>query len=179
MKATGIVRRIDGLGRIVIPKEIRGTLRIREGDPLEIFTDDDGGIIFRKCSSMGGNAASVVHYAQILYSIGGLPVLVTDRDRVTAVAGVSRKELLERRVSYALEKLIESRRSYVKTALAEKSVYPVEGLERDALVIYPILSCGDIKGSIMYLKGDSPEPATEAQIKLIQTAAMFLGKEAE
>ena len=112
MKATGIVRRIDDLGRVVIPKEIRRTLRIREGDPLEIYTEKDGEVIFKKYSPMGdlGDFAG-----QICESIGkntGYIAAVCDRDAIIAVHGVQKRELLDKRCSQELEQLMELRRSY-------------------------------------------------------------------
>ncbi len=99
MKATGIVRRIDDLGRVVIPKEIRRTMRIREGDPLEIFTDNDGEVIFKKYSPIGELSSFAGQYGEVLFKTGGYPVIICDRDHVISVAGVSKKELIERRVS--------------------------------------------------------------------------------
>ena len=110
MKATGIVRRIDDLGRVVIPKEIRRTMRIREGDPLEIYTDNDGEVIFKKYSPIGELSAFATQYAEVLSKIGGYPVVVCDRDHVISVAGIPKKELLERRVSPALEEVMEQLR---------------------------------------------------------------------
>ena len=115
MKATGIVRRIDDLGRVVIPKEIRRTMRIREGDPLEIYTDNDGEVIFKKYSPIGELGIFAAQYADVLYKTSGLPVVVCDRDHVIAVAGIPKKELLERRVSPALEEVMEHRRSFAFT----------------------------------------------------------------
>ena len=99
MKATGIVRRIDDLGRVVIPKEIRRTMRIREGDPLEIFTDNEGGVIFKKYSPIGELSSFASQYAEVLYKVGGCPGLICDRDSVVAAAGIPKKEVIERRVS--------------------------------------------------------------------------------
>lgn len=109
MKATGIVRRIDDLGRVVIPKEIRRTMRIREGDPLEIYTDSDGEVIFKKYSPIGELSVFAGQYAEILHKITNDAVLVCDRDHVVAVSGVPKKELLERRISSSLEEMIEQR----------------------------------------------------------------------
>ena len=113
MKATGIVRRIDDLGRVVIPKEIRRTMRIREGDPLEIFTNNDGEVIFKKYSPLGelGEFAGV--YAEVLGKVLTTPVLICDRDHVIAAAGLPKKEVLERRAAPALEEIMESRQSYI------------------------------------------------------------------
>ena len=109
MKATGIVRRIDDLGRVVIPKEIRRTLRIREGTPLEIFTDREGEIILKKYSPIGELGAFAGQYAESLAQTTGLTVCVCDRDQVIAVSGGSRKELLGKNISRQLETVIEDR----------------------------------------------------------------------
>ena len=178
MKATGIVRRIDDLGRVVIPKEIRRTMRIREGDPLEIFTDNDGEVIFKKYSPIGelGNFAAV--YSEVLYKTGGYPVVICDRDHVVAAAGISKKEIIERRVSASLEDMIENRRPYTYTG-TEKKLQPVEGVEHYALVQYPIIASGDVCGSVMYLVSGPSDTAGDAETKLIGAAAAFLGKQME
>ena len=93
MKATGIVRRIDDLGRVVIPKEIRRTLRIREGDPLEIFTDREGEVILKKYSPIGELGTLAKLYAESLAQTLGCTVCITDMDQVVAVSGSGRKEL--------------------------------------------------------------------------------------
>lgn len=116
MKATGIVRRIDDLGRVVIPKEIRRTMRIREGDPLEIFTASDGEVIFKKYSPIGELSEFADQYAEVLCRATDLPVIITDRDHVISVSGISKKEYLERRISSELETLMESRTNYTASA---------------------------------------------------------------
>ena len=103
MKATGIVRRIDDLGRVVIPKEIRRTMRIREGDPLEIFTSNEGDVIFKKYSPIGELANFAAQYAEVLVKGTNLPVIVCDRDGCVAASGISKREVLERRISAELE----------------------------------------------------------------------------
>lgn len=179
MKATGIVRRIDDLGRVVIPKEIRRTMRIREGDPLEIYTDNDGEVIFKKYSPLGELGAFSAQYAEVLYRTGGHPVLVCDRDHVMAVAGIPKKELLERRVSAALEDAMEQRKSFLYSAGETGSLQPVEGVERIAIAGAPIITSGDVCGFIMFLGEDNSASAGEVEIKLIATAAAFLGKQME
>ena len=114
MKATGIVRRIDDLGRVVIPKEIRRTLRIREGDPLEIFTASDGEVIFKKYSPMGELLQFSGQYSEVLSRTSGMPVLITDRDHVISASGISKKDVLEKHLSKDAEELMENRESYVK-----------------------------------------------------------------
>ncbi len=131
MKATGIVRRIDDLGRVVIPKEIRRTLRIREGDALEIFTDAQGGVIFKKYSPVGEMSTFAGQYAEVLNKVTNRPVVVCDRDHVIAVAGVSKKEYLERRVSPELEEYMQNRMSYPNGEAGE--IRPVGGDRPDRL----------------------------------------------
>ncbi len=179
MKATGIVRRIDDLGRVVIPKEIRRTLRIREGDPLEIFTATDGEVIFKKYSPVGEMSTFAAQYADVLSRISSMPTLVCDRDHIIAAAGVSKREFLERRVSSALENYMENRRSYSAHTNSVDEVEPVEGINRTAAVIYPIIASGDVTGAVIMLKGDNIKIPTETEIKLAQSAAAFLGKQME
>jgi AbrB family transcriptional regulator (stage V sporulation protein T) len=179
MKATGIVRRIDDLGRVVIPKEIRRTMRIREGDPLEIYTDNDGEVIFKKYSPLGelGNFSS--QYAEVLFRTGSHPVVVCDRDHVIAVAGIPKKELLERRVSTALEDCMEQRKVFSYGHGETQRIQPVEGDDRYAIAGAPIIAAGDVCGSIMFLAASTNATAGDTEIKLIATAAAFLGKQME
>lgn len=179
MKATGIVRRIDDLGRVVIPKEIRRTMRIREGDPLEIYTDNDGEVIFKKYSPLGEMGTFSAQYAEVLNRTCGLPVLVCDRDHVIAVAGVPKKELLERRVSTSLEDMMEQRKSYAREAGDNNPLHPIEGVDRYAVAGASILASGDVTGAILLLGEEDDTIATEVDIKLIATAAAFLGKQME
>ena len=136
MKATGIVRRIDDLGRVVIPKEIRRTMRIREGDPLEIYTDADGEVIFKKYSPIGELSSFTGQYAEVLSRSTNLPVLICDRDHVIACAGIPKREAVDRRISANLESLMEKRSNFVYSGSGE-SLRPVEGLERMAGIAYP------------------------------------------
>ena len=177
MKATGIVRRIDDLGRVVIPKEIRRTMRIREGDPLEIFTEGGGEVIFKKYSPIGELSEFAADCADVLYRTAGAPVVVTDRDHVIAVAGVPKKELLERRVSQALEDRMEQRTPYLKEN--NETLCPVEGVEREALAAGVITADGDVCGAVILLSGDSRKKADESDRKLVLAAAGFLGKQME
>ena len=112
MKATGIVRRIDELGRVVIPKEIRRTQRIRRGDPLEIFTTGDGEVIFKKYSPMGELSGVTAQYVDVLSKCFALTAFVSDRDRILAASGAGRRDLADRSVSQPLEKLMDGRRLY-------------------------------------------------------------------
>ncbi len=179
MKATGIVRRIDDLGRVVIPKEIRRTLRIREGDPLEIYTATDGEVIFKKYSPVGELSAFSAQYADVLSRISNMPTIICDKDHVVAVAGVSKREYLERRISPVLENYMENRKSYAATTATVNDVQPIEGLDCYASVIFPIIASGDVTGAVVMLKSEAIKIPTETEIKLAQSAAAFLGKQME
>lgn len=179
MKATGIVRRIDDLGRVVIPKEIRRTLRIREGDPLEIYTATDGEVIFKKYSPVGELSEFAGQYADVIARISSMPTLICDTDHVIAAAGVSKREFLERRVSSILESYMDNRKSYAATNQTLGNVQPIEGVEHDASVIYPIIASGDVMGAVVLLTGDSVKIPSGVEIKLAQSAAAFLGKQME
>lgn len=179
MKATGIVRRIDDLGRVVIPKEIRRTMRIREGDPLEIYTDADGEVIFKKYSPIGELGAFTAQYAEVLSRNVNMPVLICDRDHVIACAGMPKREALERRVSSSLESIMENRGSYIFNG-TQSFMRPVEGLDRNACVAYPIIGAGDVSGAVVLLLPDENVTAAgQTEIKLTQVASSFLGKQME
>ncbi|MEE0674295.1 MAG: stage V sporulation T C-terminal domain-containing protein [Ruminococcus sp.] len=179
MKATGIVRRIDDLGRVVIPKEIRRTLRIREGDPLEIYTATDGEVIFKKYSPVGELSAFAGQYADVIARISSMPTLICDNDHVIAAAGISKREFLERRVSTILESYMENRKSYAATEQSLADVQPIEGVENNAAVIYPIISSGDVMGAVVMLSCENVRLPSSVEIKLAQSAAAFLGKQME
>ena len=178
MKATGIVRRIDDLGRVVIPKEIRRTMRIREGDPLEIYTSSNGEVVFKKYSPIGELNDCAGQYADVLYKTCVAPALICDRDHVIAAAGISKKEVLERRVTPALEEAMEARRCVTSTAGGAR-LRPVEGLERQSLVCCPVIAGGDITGCVLLLSMAPEELPSEVQIKLTQAAAGFLSRQLE
>lgn len=178
MKATGIVRRIDDLGRVVIPKEIRRTMRIREGDPLEIYTGPDGEVVFKKYSAVNEleNAAEA---CEVISKLGGAPAVVFDRDHVVAVAGLQKKEYSERRISPALEDLLESRRSYAMNENGAAPLRPIEGIDSRALAVTPIITAGDVAGAVAFVDGGDNPQADERQVMLAKAAAMFLGKQIE
>lgn len=177
MKATGIVRRIDDLGRVVIPKEIRRTMRIREGDPLEIYTDNDGEVIFKKYSPIGELSNFAAQYAEVLGKSSGYPVLISDRDRIISAYGIPRKEVMERRISEELEALMEQRRPYVQEG--ERRLVAVDGLEKKVAVAVPILAAGDMAGTVILLSPEENATPGEVELKLSQTAANFLAKQME
>ena len=179
MKATGIVRRVDGLGRSVIPKEIRRTLRIREGDPLEIYTEKDGGVIFRKYSPMGDLQDFA---AQICESIGantGHIAAVADRDTIIALSGIPKRELMDKPNSQELDRLMEQRKNY-RYQSGDHLIKATEASDKYHLgVAAPILSQGDLMGCVLLLLDEDRSPLQESDQRLAQTVAGFLGKQME
>lgn len=162
MKATGIVRRIDELGRVVIPKEIRRTQRIRRGDPLEIFTTGEGEVIFKKYSPVGELHGVAVQYAEVLSRSFALTAFVADRDRILAAAGSGKRDLADRSVSQPLEKVMESRKPYLSDGDPEHVLLPCEGSLRPLLCAWPIIAAGDVTGAVGLLAEDrtqQPDPA--------------------
>ena len=179
MRATGIVRRIDDLGRVVIPKEIRRTLRIREGDPLEIFTEKDGEVIFKKYSPMGELSDFAGQICETMHKTTGKIAAVADRDSVISVYGASRKELMDKRISGELEQIMEGRQMYQHES-GDKKVYAVDGVENAWIsVAVPILSEGDVMGCVMFLATDDSTQFGEVEAKLAATVSKFLGKQME
>lgn len=181
MKATGIVRRIDDLGRVVIPKEIRRTLRLREGTPLEIFTDREGEIILKKYSPMVELAAFAVQYAEAMAQSTGLMVCMTDRDQVIAVSGGPKKDYLQKPVSRQLENIITERMN-VLAVKEDKDYVPLimdepEGVTAEAIV--PIICEGDAIGAVAILSREPKAKFGETEMKLVSTAAGFLGRQME
>jgi len=177
MKATGIVRRIDDLGRVVIPKEIRRTMRIREGDPLEIYTDHAGEVIFKKYSPIEELAETASQYAESINKSCGISIIVVDKDIAVACAGMSKKDILEHKISSEMDGVINTRQLYVWQN-GNNKISVVDRQEKYyAKAVAPIFSEGDIIGAVAIVEADSLSEPTETEIKLIQTAAMFLGKQ--
>ena len=179
MKATGIVRRVDDLGRIVIPKEIRRTLRIREGDPLEIYTEKDGGVIFRKYSPMGDLQEFAAQMCESIGSATGHIAAVADRDTIIALHGAPKRDLMDKPNSAELERLMEQRKNYLFKS-GDSPIFAADGEEKYRLgVAAPILSQGDLMGCVMLLLGEGDSPLQEADQGLAKTAAGFLGRQME
>ena len=179
MKATGIVRRVDDLGRIVIPKEIRRTLRIREGDPLEIYTEKDGGVIFRKYSPMGDLQEFAGQMCESIGSATGRIAAVADRDSIIALHGAPRRELLDKPNSPGLEKLMEQRKNYLYHP-GDTRILAADGIEKYHLgAAAPIVSQGDLMGCVLLLLSEEDAPLQECDQNLARTAAGFLGKQLE
>ncbi len=183
MKATGIVRRIDDLGRVVIPKEIRRTMRIREGDPLEIYTDREGEVIFKKYSPIGELASFAAQYAETLYKSCNMSVIISDRDAIIACAGVSKKEYNDKHISEEAEDIIEGRSMYVWREGAKKLPIITDGTAHFISCAMPIISEGDVVGCVASLAAEGERKgeniSAEIEGKLILTAAGFLGRQLE
>ena len=183
MKATGVVRRIDDLGRVVIPKEIRKVHRIKEGDPLEIFTDKEGEIILKKYSPIGELTEFASTYADTIAKTTGHIAFITDKDTVIAVSGGPKKEFLEKNLSKELEEVIENKEVF-KSKENNEIAIPItqnEGRERiyNGQVIYPIISDGDALGSVILLSKEPNKKLGDVEDKVAQSAAGFLGNHLE
>lgn len=182
MKATGIVRRIDDLGRVVIPKEIRRTLRIREGDPLEIFTDREGQVILKKYSPIGELNEFSSEYCQSLHDNTNHTAIISDRDTIIALAGSSKKEYLDKRISPDLERLTEGRSTYITSEINKPiKIYYEDENEKSytAQVICPIVMQGDPIGTVALISKEANVTMGELEKKLAETAAGFLSKQME
>ncbi len=180
MKATGIVRRIDDLGRVVIPKEIRRTMRIREGDPLEIFTDREGEVIFKKYSPIGELNDFAAQYADTLHRIADMAVVICDRDVVIASAGLPKKEYLDKKLSAEFEAILESRGNYRFLEGSQPVRVTPEQNSAAISCAMPILADGDLVGCVASVRTEGAEaPNAEIETKLIGTAAAFLAKQIE
>lgn len=181
MKATGIVRRIDDLGRVVVPKEIRRTLRIREGDPMEIFTDREGEIILKKYSPIGEIGVFSQQYADAVQQATKHNILVTDRDQIIAAAGLPKKELVGTPIHSALEQFIHQRqnllckksdRSYVELSAVSSLSFPWEAIST-------IICEGDAIGAVILVSEKEECPLGDDALQIAATGAYFLGKQLE
>jgi stage V sporulation protein T len=179
MKATGIVRRIDDLGRVVIPKEIRRTLRIREGDPLEIFVDRDGEVILKKYSPIGELGTFAKEYAESLSETLGHITLITDRDVIIAVAGGAKRDFLEKPVGGDVEKSMEERKTVTNFTAGEFHITREKAEAFSSQVIAPIIAGGDPIGTVVILSREENTKMGDLEVKLAETAAGFLAKQME
>jgi len=179
MKATGIVRRIDDLGRVVIPKEIRRTLRIREGDPLEIFVDRDGEVILKKYSPIGELGDFAKEYAESLFESTGHITMISDRDNIIAVSGGSKKEYLEKQIGVIVENCMENRKTVLETTSEEAEICKDLKERYSSYVIAPIITGGDPIGTVILLNKDENTKMSQMEVKMAETAAGFLGKQME
>lgn len=179
MKATGIVRRIDDLGRVVIPKEIRRTLRIREGDPLEIFVDRDGEVILKKYSPIGELGDFAKEYADSLFESLNHIVLISDRDTVIAVSGTSKKEYMEKPVGNIVEKALEDRKSRLEKNPGQYEICRDMNEQYSSFVVSPIVAGGDPIGAVMLISKNDTAKMGDLEVKMAETAAGFLAKQME
>lgn len=179
MKATGIVRRIDDLGRVVIPKEIRRTLKIREGDPLEIFTLPSGEVVFKKYSPVGEISLFASQYADVLYKVISLPTLICDRDHVIAASGVPKKDYIDKGITASLNTYMDNRQSFLYRNGLISPLTPVDGISDVAAVMYPIIASGDVFGAVVMLRSSDGKTPGETESKLCQSAAAFIGRQME
>lgn len=181
MKATGIVRRIDDLGRVVIPKEIRRTLRLREGTPLEIFTDREGEIIFKKYSPMAEMGTFAKQYAEAMASTIGHTVCIVDRDQIIAAAGPQKKDLLGKSISKALEQMIMNREYQMSTGTEKNAVALYQGDAEDytAQIVCPVICEGDAIGAVIIATRDEKAKFSDMEQKSAACASAFLGRQME
>ncbi len=183
MRATGIVRRIDELGRVVIPKEIRRTLRIREGDPLEIYTDHDGEVILKKYSPIGEIAAIAKDYTDSLYRTLGHVALISDRDAIVSVSGTNKKDYVEKALSQEVDRILQSRQMQVLNLSSGAKMVPVTSDDRpdvySAQILVPILADGEIIGGLILLSRDSGVQMSDIDQKVAETTASIVGRQME
>lgn len=179
MKATGVVRRIDDLGRIVIPKEIRKTLRIKEGTPLEIFTEKEGNIILKKYSPIGELTNFSEQYVNSLYNVTSLISIVTDKDSVIAVSGTTKKNLLEMPISEELEKIIDKREPTQSSSSKPVSIVEQSSINNNEKIIVPIISDSEVIGSVILVVKENGQKIGDAEIEIAKVAASFLGTQLE
>ena len=179
MRATGIVRRIDDLGRVVIPKEIRKTLRIREGDPLEIFTAKDGEVILKKYSPIGELNEFSQEYAETLGEILGHGVVITDLYTIISVSKLPKKDYKEKNISKELEQVIENRETKQIKDEYKIPLYKDDDNAYNEQMIMPIISTsGDCIGSIVIVTKDN-KTFQEGTDKILKVACSFLGKQVQ
>ena len=182
MKATGIVRRIDDLGRVVIPKEIRKTLKVKEGMPLEIYTDKEGGIVLRKFMPFSEMSVLSEEFAQCVAHQKDKIVFITDREKVIAAAGDGLKGIVGKEISHSLERILDDRDESLPLAERSRFIPVVEGMDdadevkKVEQVRQMIRSNGQIIGSIIIQSKDPKYKVGEFEKKIAMVAAEFLGK---
>lgn len=183
MRATGIVRRIDELGRVVIPKEIRRTLRIREGDPLEIFTDHDGEVVLKKYSPIGEIASIAKDYTDSLFRTLGHVALISDRDAVVSSSGAAKRDYVEKSLSQDVDQILQSRQLTMLNLSAGARMIPITSDDRpeiySAQIVAPILADGEIVGGLVLLSRESGLQMTSVDQKVAETTANIIGRQME
>ena len=180
MKATGIVRRIDELGRVVIPKEIRRTLRMREGTPLEIYTEKEGELIFKKYSPIAELSDFAMEYAESICQFTEHIVIISDMDTIIAACGTSKKEYIEQNISIDIEKIIHERKSVISNKSEGATIYPIKREDSagyTSQIIVPITGAGECFGTVILASKEEKALFTTAEIKVAQIAAAFLASQ--
>ena len=178
MKATGIVRRIDDLGRVVIPKEIRKTLKVKEGMPLEIYTDKEGGIILRKFLPFSEMSSLSSEFAQCIAQQTGNIVFITDREKVVAASGYMGENIIGEPISHMLESILDDRDEKLPLSERNRFIPVIDGIEEQEQICQTIWSNGQIIGAIIIQAKDKKQKPGESEKKVAMVAADFLGKQA-
>ncbi len=181
MQETGIVRRIDELGRVVIPKEMRKTLRIKEGDPLEIYTDREN-LIFKKYSPITSISDFFKTVADSIYELTEKICIITDNDAVLFVSKNKIKEIFGKKVSNKLIEVLNNRKSSILSRIDGGSIIPIcdeQDFQVENQIIVPIISNGDCFGSCILIDNDKSTKFNISDVKIVQLGAMFLSKQFE
>lgn len=179
MKATGVIRKIDDLGRIVIPKEIRKSLRIREGDPLEIYVESDGEIILKKYAPLGDLVELSQQYVDALNKTTGFVACITDNTTIIAISGISKAEYLDKEISEHILNVMDERIIWSTKDDSPKPLIKDDKQKYVSQIIAPIISDGDAIGSVILFSIDYKNDLTDVEYKLAQSSATFLGKQME
>ncbi len=180
MRDTGIVRRIDELGRVVIPKEIRKTLRIKEGDPLEIYTDKEQ-LVFTKYSPIQSIENFAKSVCDSIYELLETPCVVTDTNNVLCVAG-GKKECVKKHISVKLEKALKERKSLSLCKEEGANIIPVcmeEDLDLENQIIVPIICNGDCFGSVILYNKERAKKFNAGDVKLVRLGVLILARQFE
>lgn len=172
IKATGVVRRIDDLGRIVLPKELRRTMRIKEGDSLEIFIDDQDKIVLKKYSAVKGVSTFLKEFVESMYISNKKDIIIVDNEHVVACAGEIKKDILGKKISNTLERKIKSRQTEIVDKTNHLEI--CENIYTDkAVIIKPINVMGDIYGAILVF---SDTYITDVEKSLVEFSSMFMSR---
>lgn len=177
MKATGIVRRIDDLGRVIIPKEIRRNMRIREGDPLEIYVSKDGEVILKKYSPIGDFSDFATQICESLNKATGHIAVITDRDICIAVAGALKRNLINKPISERLDEAMDIREVYQYQPGDNLMTISDNATQFFVTCAAPILTNGEVMGCILFATVDVKElQVSDTDYKLLQIISSFFGK---
>lgn len=179
MKATGIIRKIDDLGRIVIPKEMRKTLRIREGDSLEIYVERNGEIVLKRYAPLGEIIDEINIYAEVLYKSTGFNVCITDNKEVIAISGATKRKYIDSKLSDELIYILEMRELYINKKDRSVKITQKDDIAYSTQIIAPIISDADLIGSIIFFSDEVKKTISEVDLAQIKTAVNFLAKQME